>query len=84
MAAMDDILSGQGFFREWRSFAHCRNKFSTNTTLFFSVFLRYASIFILAPVNHAHSKAGQDVKGEKEIFGVLKTRHGIGFAPIII
>ena len=81
---MDDILSGQGFFREGRSFTHCRNKFSTNTTLFFSIFLRYTSFFILAPVKHAHSKAGQEVKGEKEIFGVLNTRHGIGFAPIII
>ena len=37
----------------------------------FSVFLIYTQFFKLGSQNHAHRKARQIVKGEKEIFSLL-------------
>ena len=38
--------------------------------LIFSIFLIYTTFFRLSSQNHAHRKARQIVKGEKEIFGL--------------
>ena len=66
-----DILKQQRFSDAEAVFAHVIKKFSTNMILIFSVFLTYTTFFMLSSQNHAHRKARQIVKGEKEIFSLL-------------
>ena len=65
-----DILKQQRFSDVMAIFAHVIKKFSTNMILIFSIFLIYTTFFMLSSQNHAHRKARQIVKGEKEIFGL--------------
>ena len=65
-------------------FTHDIKKFSTNMILIFSIFLIYTTFFMLSSQNHAHRKARQIVKGEKEIFGGFMPHNWTGISTKII